>query len=210
MRKPIVLATRSGHKLREIRDILEEVRGPEVIDLAAAGVPYEAVEETIEAFDSFAENALAKARHFAARSGRPALADDSGICVDALGGAPGVRSKRFSGRTDLEGVALDRANNSLLLERLSDVPEGERGAHYRCVVALVNPGGEEFIFEGRCDGLILLAPRGEGGFGYDPLFRLRDDDRTFAEIGPAEKNRVSHRARVMRAFAEWFAGRNER
>ena len=207
MREPIVAATRSGHKLREIREIRLEVGGPEVIDLAAAGVPYEPAEETIEVFDTFAGNALAKARHFAARAGRAALADDSGICVDALNGAPGVRSKRFCGRADLEGAALDRANNDLLLERLSGTGEGGRAAHYRCVVALVTPEGEEFLFEGRCDGIILPAPRGEGGFGYDPLFRLADEDRTFAEIGPAEKNRVSHRAGALRAFTDWYTRR---
>ena len=210
MSDPIVLASRSAHKLREIREILEEVGGPEVIDLATAGVPHDPVEETIEAFDTFADNALAKARYFAERSGRSALADDSGICVDALGGAPGVRSKRFSGRDDLEGVALDQANNRLLLERLVDVPESERSAHYRCVVALVTPEGQEFVFEGRCDGVVLPTARGEGGFGYDPLLRLLDEDRTFAEMGPAEKNRVSHRARAIRAFAEWFAEQNGR
>lgn len=204
MREPVVVATRSAHKLREIRQIFENGGGPQVIDLEAAGVAFDPAEEEIEVYESFTENALAKARYFAAASGRPALADDSGLCVDALGGAPGVRSKRFSGRVDLDGAALDAANNARLLERLREVPLSRRGAHFRCVAALVLPDGGEHLFEGQCDGVILEAERGSGGFGYDPLFRPDGFELSFAEIDAEVKNRVSHRARAMRALARWF------
>lgn len=210
MREPIVVATRSAHKLEEIRRILADEGGPPVIDLGAAGVAWDPVEEGIEIHGSFHENALAKARYFAALSGQPALADDSGICVDALGGEPGVRSKRFSGRDDLDGAELDAANNALLLERMRDVPGSERGAHFLCVAALVLPEGDEHLFEGRCDGTVLEAERGRGGFGYDPLFRPAGFELTFAEIDAATKNRVSHRARAMRAVARWFAEEDRR
>lgn len=196
-----MVATRSAHKLREIREIMEAAGGPAVIDLEAAGIGYDPAEESIEVHETFAENALAKARYFARLSGMATLADDSGLCVDALDGAPGVRSKRFSGRSDLEGEVLDAANNSLLLERLSGVPRERRGAHYVCVAAVVEPGGEERIFEGRCAGEIVTEPRGGGGFGYDPLFYVADEGATFGEIEPARKNRISHRARAMREVA---------
>lgn len=209
----LVIATRSAHKLREIAAILPEIPGVALRDLDSAGVLASPEEDAIEAFDTFRENALAKARHFAALSGRPVLADDSGLCVDALAGAPGVRSKRFSGRADLEGEALDRANNELLLREMEGVPEPERGAHYVCVVALVDPGGREATFEGRCDGVILPEPRGSGGFGYDPLFFLPGLGVTFGELDAAEKNRISHRARAVRAAAvelsRWLLRRGE-
>lgn len=201
MRSPVLVATRSPHKLREIREILAELSGPEVLDLTAAGVPYEPEEEQIELHDTFADNALAKARHFAGRTGLTTLADDSGLCVDALGGAPGVHSRRFSGRSDLDGQALDAANNALLLERMQSVPSGSRQAHYVCVAAIAEPGGSESVFEGRCGGEILTAPRGDGGFGYDPLFFVTEENATFGEIHPERKNRVSHRARAIAAAA---------
>lgn len=201
MSRPLLVATRSGHKLREIREIMAQHGGPDVMDLEEAGVAYEPAEDSIEVHDTFAENARAKARYFAARSGMRTLADDSGICVDALGGAPGVRSRRFSGRTDLEGAALDSANNQLLLEKLLEFPTGERTAHYICVAALVDPHGAEATFEGRADGLILEAPRGAGGFGYDPLFYVPGEEASFGEIGPERKNRISHRARAIEAVA---------
>jgi XTP/dITP diphosphohydrolase len=198
---PVLVATRSRHKLREIREILAEVGGPEVMDLGGAGVEYDPEEEEIERFSTFRENALAKARHFAALSGLRTLADDSGLCVDALDGAPGVQSKRFSGRSDLAGAALDAANNSLLLERLRDVPRGERGAHYVCVAAIAGPGEGEVVFEGRCHGEILEAGRGRGGFGYDPLFFVPAEGATFGELDPGRKNRISHRAAAIRSAA---------
>ena len=203
----ILAATRSTDKLREIRQILGAHRGVEVIDLRDAGIPESPEEDAIEAFDTFGENALAKARYFAAHSGIPTLADDSGLVVDALGGEPGVRSKRFSGRTELRGRELDRANNALLLERLAGVPRPQRTARYVCAAALVLPGGEEHLFTGTCEGEILEEPRGSGGFGYDPLFFLPGEGATIGELPPARKDALSHRGDAMRAAGEWLGRR---
>jgi XTP/dITP diphosphohydrolase len=208
--RPLLVATRSAHKLGEIREILARHGGPDVMDLEEARVVYEPAEESIEVHDTFAANARAKARYFAARSGMRTLADDSGLCVDALGGTPGVRSKRFSVREDLEGAALDSANNELLLERLRDVPMEQRGAHYVCVAVVADPVGGEALFEGRCDGLILEAPRGSGGFGYDPLFYVPAEEASFGELEPDRKNRVSHRAKAMSAVARALNDREAR
>jgi XTP/dITP diphosphohydrolase len=201
-RPRLLIATRSADKLREIRELFDAL-GLELepIDLIEAGVAPAPEEDDLEHFATFEENALAKARYFAERTGLPTLADDSGLWVDALGGAPGVHSKRFSGRADLSGAALDAANNQLLLERLHGVPAPERTARYRCAVALARPGGKELVFEGACEGLILEAPRGSGGFGYDPLFYLPSKGATFGELRPEEKNRLSHRARAVEAAA---------
>ena len=211
MSERVLVATRSRHKLREIRQILEEVGAVELVDLDEARVPWEPEEESIESHDTFRGNALAKARYYAARTGLRTVADDSGICVDALGGEPGVRSKRFSGRADLEGDALDAANNALLLQRMHGVPRGRRQAHYICVAAVVDPGtGAEALFEGRCDGEILEAERGAGGFGYDPLFFVPEEGVTFGELDSARKNRVSHRARAFRSAAPSLVERESR
>jgi XTP/dITP diphosphohydrolase len=201
----VLAATRSGDKLREIRQILAPHTGLEVIALHEAGIPESPDEDAVEAFDSFEENALAKARYFAARSSLPVLADDSGLCVDALGGAPGVRSKRFSGRSDLRGAELDRANNALLLERLAGIPDAERTGRYVCAVALVLPGGSERVSIGTCEGVVLAAPRGSGGFGYDPLFLVPEAGSTFGELSPADKDRLSHRGKAVRAAGEWLS-----
>jgi XTP/dITP diphosphohydrolase len=201
----VLAATRSADKLREIRQILAPYAGLEVIDLREAGVPESPDEDAVEAFDSFEENALAKARYFASRSPLPVLADDSGLCVDALGGAPGVRSKRFSGRTDLRGAELDRANNALLLERLAGTPDAERTARYVCAAALVLPGGTERVSIGTCEGVILMGPRGDGGFGYDPLFLVPEACATFGELSPGDKDRLSHRGMAVRAAGQWLA-----
>jgi XTP/dITP diphosphohydrolase len=193
----LVVATRSTHKLREIREILGELVGYALLDLNQAGVPEAADEETIEVFETFAENALAKARYFARKTDSLVLADDSGLCVPALGGAPGVRSKRFSGRTDLRGDELDEANNQHLLQLLRSVPFADRVARYVCAAALAFPDGTEQTFLGRCEGVILEEPRGEGGFGYDPLFFLPSEGATFGEIPATRKHLLSHRARAM-------------
>jgi len=204
----LLVATRSAQKLRELAALFDAAGlDREVIDLTAAGVPPAPEEDELECFATFEDNALAKARYFAARSGLLALADDSGLCVDALGGAPGVYSKRFSGRADLSGAALDAENNRVLLERLRGVPEPERTAQYYCAVALAWQHGETRTFAGECAGVILDAPRGTGGFGYDPLFYLPTEGATFGEILAAEKNRISHRARAMRAAAGWLRAR---
>ena len=198
----LVIATRSTDKLREIRQMLAPIASLDVLDLSAAGVDPEPAEDDVEVYDTFRENALAKARYYAARAGTLVLADDSGICVDALGGAPGVRSKRFSG-VEASGRALDAANNALLLERLRGVPPERRGAHYACAVALYDPiSGREAVVEGFCEGVVLEAPRGGAGFGYDPLFFLPEDSATFGELPAERKNLVSHRARAIGAAAE--------
>jgi XTP/dITP diphosphohydrolase len=196
----LVIATRSADKLREIRQILGSEIDPErIVSLQDLGVEPDPLEDTLEEFDTFQENALAKARYFATRTGLPTLADDSGLCVDALAGAPGVHSKRFSNRPDLRGIALDQANNQLLLERLRRVPAERRSAYYACVVALVTPGEQERTFEGTCHGFIVDEPQGAGGFGYDPLFRPAGESLTFGQLPPARKNELSHRAAAVRA-----------
>jgi XTP/dITP diphosphohydrolase len=191
-----VLATRSAGKLRELVPLFA-ARGIDVIDLGAAGIVETAAEDELEAYATFEENALAKARYFHARTGRPAFADDSGLEVDALGGAPGVLSKRWSGRTDLSGQALDDENNRLLLERLVDARD--RGARYVCAAAYVDRG-RQLVSRGETEGRIIDAPRGEHGFGYDPYFFSVELDRTFGEATRAEKERVSHRGRAFRAL----------
>lgn len=196
----ILVATRSQHKLQEIRQLLAE-DGVQLLDLDEAGIPSSPEEDGIEAFDTFEANALAKARYFAQRSGLPTLADDSGLCVDALDGGPGVWSKRFSGRSDLNGSELDESNNDTLLERLDGVPEDRRGAHYTCVMALVLPDGREIVRRGTVDGIILEERRGTGGFGYDPLFFVPEIGCAFGETTKETKNRLSHRAEAIRAIA---------
>lgn len=199
-RASILLATRSDHKAREIRRILAPLH-LRILTLSEVGVQHIPAEEEIEVYDTFQANAIAKARHFAARSNRTAMADDSGLRVDALGGAPGVRTKRFSGRTDLSGQPLDDANNGLLLEKLEGVPEEERGARYVCAAAIAWPDGRALAATGTVSGVIGSGPRGEGGFGYDPLFHVPELNARFAEVPPQVKDAMSHRARAFRALA---------
>lgn len=190
----IVLATRSAGKIRELRALCTAA-GFAVETLDALGVPESAAEDALEVFDTFVENARAKARHFAAMlPGRLVLAEDSGLVVDALGGAPGVRSKRWTGSA-ATGVALDAENNAALLRALEGVME--RRARYVCAAVLVR-GAQEWSAEGRVEGHIVAVPRGHGGFGYDPYFESVELGRTFAEVSPEEKSRVSHRARAVR------------
>jgi XTP/dITP diphosphohydrolase len=196
----LVVATRSEHKLREIRELLDPLPGFRLLDLTEAGVPWTPEEEGVEAFSSFEENAAAKARFFAERSGLCVIADDSGLCVDALDGAPGVFSKRYSGRPDLSGLPLDLANNARLLENLGGVDPANRSGHYVCVVALARPGHATEFFHGTVHGRILQEPRGTGGFGYDPLFHFDPMNATFAEVPADAKNRVSHRAAAVAAL----------
>ena len=202
----IAVGTRSAHKLEEIRAIFGVREDIELLGLDDLGIPPSPAEEGVETFDTFIGNARAKAAFYASRTGLPTLADDSGLAVDALGGAPGVRSKRFSGRTDLSGAALDRANNELLLERLGDTPDERRGARFVCVAALAFPNGRTVCAIGTVAGRIAREPRGRGGFGYDPLFLLPDLGVTFSELSPDEKNRRSHRARAFRALAAHVVG----
>jgi XTP/dITP diphosphohydrolase len=201
----VAVATRNAGKVREIAGILAAYPSLRPVGLAELGVEETPDEEAVEAFETFEENALAKARHFAARTGLPTLADDSGICIDALGGAPGVRSRRFAGRGDLRGEAQDRANNEHVLALLAGTPDAERTARYVCAAAVAFPDGREAVFTGTCEGVLLRAPRGGGGFGYDPLFHLPGEGMTFGELPPARKNLLSHRGKAVRAAAEHLA-----
>jgi XTP/dITP diphosphohydrolase len=201
--EPYLLATRSLGKLYELRPMFSAA-GLDVVDLDGAGIAESAAEADLEKFDSFEENALAKAKYFRAKSGLVTIADDSGLEVQALGGAPGVRTKRWSGRDDLEGRALDIANNEFLLRKLGK--SSDRRARYVCVAALVDSGGHR-TFRGETEGEILQAPRGEGGFGYDPLFLSSDLGITFAEAERAVKERGSHRGRAFSQLIAWLEQR---
>ena len=199
----LLVATRSGHKLHEIRRILRDTVVIDPIDLNDAGVEPSAEEDDIEVYDSFEENAVAKARYFQRITGFLTVADDSGLVVDALGGAPGVRSKRYApGARELHGEARDRENLEHLLRELGETPLAHRTARYLCVAALVeDEGADPKVFTGRAEGLILGRPRGLGGFGYDPVFYDQPSGRTFSELTPEEKNSVSHRGKAFRALA---------
>ena len=198
MGRALVLATRSDGKLRELLPLFASA-GIAVEDLRAAGLAESPEEDVLEAFDTFEENALAKARWFHARSGRPTVADDSGLEVCALGGKPGVRSKRWSGAAGLAGAALDRANNATLLAALAG--ERNRSARYVCVAAYVD-GAREIVRRGETSGRIIEVSSGHGGFGYDPYFHSDELARTFGDATREEKERVSHRGR---AFHELIA-----
>jgi XTP/dITP diphosphohydrolase len=202
---PFLLATRSLGKLYELRPMFEAA-GVEVTDLDDAGIAETGGEDDLEHFETFEENALAKARYFRAKSGLPTIADDSGLEVRALAGAPGVRTKRWSGRSDLEGRALDVANNEYLLAKLADAVD--RRARYVCVAALVDASGEH-LFRGETEGEILREPRGDGGFGYDPLFLSADLGMTFAEAERHEKERRSHRGRAFAQLISWLDARRQ-
>ncbi|MGA2757387.1 MAG: RdgB/HAM1 family non-canonical purine NTP pyrophosphatase [Solirubrobacteraceae bacterium] len=185
----MILATRNPHKLREFRRVIGQDRLSELPPEVVLGP---------EIGETFAENALAKARTAAQATGRAAIADDSGIAAQALDGAPGVRSARFAGEH-----ASDQENLDLLILR---APAGSR-LRYICALAYVDPQtGEERLFEGRCDGRMAATPRGSGGFGYDPVF-VPDaaDGRTMAELDPAEKDAISHRGAAIRELAAWLA-----
>ena len=201
----LVLATRNQGKLREIEKLFRDtpVRLVSLTDLGVAPRPEE---DELEVHASFARNALAKARYFHDRTGLPVMAEDSGICVDALGSAPGPRSKRYAPPEMREEYGEDRANNLHLLRQLRDVPDDERAAHFYCAVALVLQD-ESRLFGGRVDGVILREPRGEAGFGYDPLFYLPDRECTSAELSTEEKNQISHRGRAVRSARDWLVGR---
>lgn len=207
----LLIATRNEGKIREIRDLF-------------TGLPFELVfpvdqflerlpdEADLERGTSFAENAVAKARYFAKRGNIPTLAEDSGLEVDALDGAPGVFSARWAQMHGAGGggARSDADNNALLLERLAGMPEEQRTARYRCVVAYLDtPLAKPQLVEATCDGRILLEPRGTGGFGYDPLFFSDELEMTFAEAPLPAKQRVSHRGRAIRALIEVLVRRSK-
>jgi XTP/dITP diphosphohydrolase len=191
--RELLVATRNPGKLVELRRLLETEHVAGVRVLGLADVP-EFPEEP-ETGATFAENALAKARDATKATGLAAVADDSGLTVDALGGMPGVLSARWAGRH-----GDDRANLELVLGQLADVPDDRRGAAFVCAAALVVPGGQEVVVHGEWTGRMARAPRGTGGFGYDPVFVPDGDTRTSAELAPHEKDALSHRGRAMRAL----------
>ena len=193
--------------MREIRRILAEVPGLEVLSLEDVGIAESPEEEGLEPHDTFEENARSKARYFHEKSGLPTVADDSGIVVDALNGAPGVRSKRFAPDDWRDGRAQDDANNLYLVHRLEGVPQAQRTARYVCVAVLVDDLGEEVVTRGESEGRIVDQPRGSGGFGYDPYVQVLELDRTFAELNPEEKDARSHRGRAFRSLSDALVSR---
>jgi XTP/dITP diphosphohydrolase len=193
----LLLATRSEGKLRELKPMFATA-GLTLVSLQELEIDESEEENDLESYPTFEENALSKARYFYEVSGGiPTVADDSGLEVDALSGQPGVKSKRWSGRNDLRGVALDEANNATLLQSLAGV--SNTAARYVCAAAFVAVG-VEVITRGVTEGTIIAAPRGTGGFGYDPYFLSADLGRTFGEASYEEKQRVSHRGRAFRGL----------
>jgi XTP/dITP diphosphohydrolase len=195
--RPLLLATANQGKLRELRELLS--------DLTVIGLHEVDIDDLPETADTFLGNATQKAVEAARRTGLPCLADDSGLCVDALDGAPGVYSARYAGRH-----GDDEANRRLLLERLRDVADDLRTARFRCVLALADQAGalgsQVLHAEGECPGVIVRAPRGEGGFGYDPLFVPTGESRTMAELPSAVKHSLSHRGAALRAMLPTLRG----
>jgi XTP/dITP diphosphohydrolase len=187
----LALATKNPGKIREILEICDDWP---VEWVTADGASWPDVEET---GDTYVDNALLKAREVGRVLGVPAVADDSGIEVDALDGAPGVRSARFAGEH-----ATDEQNLALLLSRVAGVSDADRTARYRCAAVCAWPDGREVVVQEACEGRITLSPRGSGGFGYDPAFVAEGYDVTMAELSPDEKNRISHRGKALRALGE--------
>ena len=191
----LVLATRNAGKLRELRELLRgRIEGldvdTQVIDAAAAGVP-----DVPETGVTFEENSLLKARAVAAATGLPAIADDSGLSVDVLGGAPGIFSARWSGEH-----GNDQGNLDLLLAQLADIGPEHRGAAFICAATLAVPGGPDVVEHGELRGTLLTQPRGSGGFGYDPILQPDGETRSCAELSGPEKNAISHRGQAFRAL----------
>ena len=194
----LLIATRSEDKMREIVPLLAHLPA-RLLSLRDAGIPATVAEDSIERFETFEENAAAKARYFfIASGGTPTVADDSGLVVRALGGAPGVRSKRWSNRPELDGIALDEANNGHLLAALAGV--ADRRASHVCVAAYAD-SSSALAARGETIGTITATARGSAGFGYDHYFLSDDLACTFGEADPADKNRVSHRGRAFRKLA---------
>jgi XTP/dITP diphosphohydrolase len=203
-RPRFLLATRSAGKLRELHEIFSDF-DLDVVDVASLGIKESEVEDDLECYETFEENALAKARYFFELSGGlPTFGDDSGMCVDVLGGEPGVYSKRWSGRKDLAGKSLDDANNAKLVARMQEV-QRDNPTHYTDAgryisVAAFKDSAGEVIRRGEIEGRVLLNPRGSGGFGYDAYFEAPDLGGTFAESPIKNTAASSHRARSFRAL----------
>lgn len=192
MSQRLVLATRNLGKIEEFRRILDGHPEIELVGLEA----YPDMPEVDETENTFEGNALLKARAVARFTGCPAIADDSGLCVDALDGSPGIYSARYAGEH-----GNDAANNEKLLRELSHVPDGQRTAYFVCVAAFAHPEGGEFFERAHFDGEIIHEPVGENGFGYDPLFRPKGETRTSAQMSSEEKDLMSHRGKALRAIA---------
>lgn len=192
----LVLATRNQGKVRELAELVAPL-GMEVVSMAE----YPHVPEVVEDGETFEDNAVKKAKAVASATGLTALADDSGLEVDYLGGAPGVHSARFSGEEK-----DDQANNQKLLRLLEGVPFEKRSGRFRCVVAIATPEGKVFTASGSCEGVIGVNPKGVSGFGYDPLFYVPEFDKTFAELDLETKNKISHRGRALALASEILAG----
>jgi XTP/dITP diphosphohydrolase len=195
----LLLATANAKKLAELQRILDLSLGSSRVTLIGLG-DIEGYPDVPETGLTFGENALLKAREGARRTDLPTVADDSGLSVDALNGMPGVFSARWAGRH-----GDDDANLELVLAQISDVPEEHRGGAFVCAAALVLPNGREHLVEGRQTGRILRSRRGEGGFGYDPIFLGDGQDRTNAELSPAEKDAISHRGKALRELSKVIA-----
>lgn len=205
----LIVATRSRHKMREIREILGHIKDLELVSLEEAGVGYSPEEEGLEPFETFEENARSKAVYFLGKTGLPTVADDSGLEVDALDGGPGVRTKRFAPGDDLEGEARDQANNAHLLKLLQGESFENRGARYVCVAALAWDQERVEWFRGEAPGKVMEAPRGKAGFGYDPIILDEASGKSFAELSAEEKNARSHRGRAFRAMGEALETNND-
>lgn len=197
----LLVATRSSHKIAEIRDILAGVPDLNLVDLDEARVPRSPAEDDLEPHDTFEENAISKARYYHALTGLPTVADDSGLEVEALGGAPGVQSKRFAPWDGADGLERDLANNRHLLSKLRGLPPEARGARYVCAAALIESGRSPLVFRGEAPGRIVDEPRGNGGFGYDAHVLDLESGGTYAELPPEAKNARSHRGRAFGALA---------
>ena len=187
----LIIASNNQHKISEIKEILGD-KFEEILSIKEAGVNH----ETVEDGNTFLENAIKKAKEIAEITGQAALADDSGLCVNALSGAPGVYSARFAGESDPR--LRDSANNALLLKKLQG--QDDRSAYFVCSVALVYPDGKEVISEGYMHGTIIDNPKGNGGFGYDPIFLPVGENRTVSEMESEEKNLISHRGKALRGL----------
>ncbi|NGN66789.1 RdgB/HAM1 family non-canonical purine NTP pyrophosphatase [Streptomyces sp. A7024] len=193
MTQRLILATRNAHKVTELRAILADAG----LDVELVGADaYPEIPDVPETGVTFAENALLKAHALAKATGLPAVADDSGLCVDVLGGAPGIFSARWAGKH-----GDDKANLDLLLAQLSDIADEHRAAHFACAAALALPDGTERVVEGKLEGTLRREQVGDGGFGYDPILQPLGESRTCAELTPDEKNAISHRGKAFRALA---------
>lgn len=190
----IVAGTRNAGKVQEIRSALAE------LPLIVTGLPETGIPDAVESGKTFRENAILKARHYCQFTGEYCLADDSGLEVDALDGAPGVYSARYAGDN-----ASDEENNRKLLAALGEAAPAERTARFRCVLALAGPDGSLLLSEGTCEGVILSEARGSGGFGYDPLFHVPEQGKTLAEMTVADKNGISHRGKALRELKRRLA-----